>query len=99
MTTTTLRPMNLNTLMNSFFAPGAGCANVEGPACHTPRAEVLEGDKDYIIRMDLPGVNRETLEIEVEDQTLTVNATNADNDSYAYTDDDPDSLSGALSRY
>ncbi len=75
MTTTTLRPMNLNTLMNSFFAPGAGCANVEGPACHTPRAEVLEGDKDYIIRMDLPGVNRETLEIEVEDQTLTVNAT------------------------
>jgi len=75
MTTTTMMPVSLNTLMNSFCAPRAGCANVDGPTRHTPRAEILEGDRDYIIRMDLPGVNRENLEIEIEDQTLTVSAT------------------------
>ena len=75
MTTTTLRPTNLNHFMNSFFAPGGGCANVDRQPRHMPRAEILEGDKDYIIRMDLPGVNRENLEIEIEEQTLTVSAT------------------------
>lgn len=46
----------------------------DGAACVTPRADILEGEKDYVIRLDLPGVNREDLNIELEDNTLTISA-------------------------
>ena len=39
-----------------------------------PRADILEGDKDYQIRLDLPGVDSKALEINVENQTLTIQA-------------------------
>jgi HSP20 family protein len=72
--TTNLMPMNLATLLDTFFTPPASCAGVgAGDGLWTaPRTEVFEGDKDYIIRMDLPGVNRQDLEIEIENDTLTV---------------------------
>jgi HSP20 family protein len=67
--------MPFSRLMNDFFAPGA-CAAHDGNAVHTlaPRADILEGDADYIIRMDVPGVNREDLEVEIDGETLTVSA-------------------------
>lgn len=37
-------------------------------------ADVLEGDQEYRILLDLPGVRSEDLEINVEHQTLTVKA-------------------------
>ena len=40
----------------------------------TPRADVLEGDKEYHLMLDLPGVKTEDLEINLEGQTLTVKA-------------------------
>jgi HSP20 family protein len=39
-----------------------------------PRTNILEGEKDYRLEMDLPGVRNEDLEISVEDDTLTVKA-------------------------
>jgi len=39
-----------------------------------PRADVLEGEKEFIVVMDLPGVARDDLEINLEDQALTVKA-------------------------
>ncbi len=72
MTTTTLMP--LSRMLDSFFAPSACRAETDAPLRRVPRAEILEGEKDYIIRMDLPGVNRENLDIELEDETLTVKA-------------------------
>jgi len=39
-----------------------------------PRTNILEGEQDYRIVMDLPGVRNEDLEISVEDETLTVKA-------------------------
>ena len=55
------------------------------PACRTdadstmfaqvlPRADILEGDKEYRIVMDLPGVDRDGLSVELQDQTLIVSA-------------------------
>ena len=43
----------------------------------TPRADVLEGDQEYRILMDLPGVRGEDLELNLEHQTLTVKAERA----------------------
>ncbi|RKZ19612.1 Hsp20/alpha crystallin family protein [bacterium] len=40
----------------------------------TPRADVLEGEKEYRIVLDLPGVGNDDLELNLEHQTLTVKA-------------------------
>lgn len=40
----------------------------------SPRADILEGEKEYRILMDLPGVSAGDLEIQHEGQTLTVKA-------------------------
>jgi len=39
-----------------------------------PRTNILEGEKDYRLEMDLPGVRNQDLDISVEDGTLTVKA-------------------------
>jgi len=39
-----------------------------------PRTNVLEGEQDFRILMDLPGVRNEDLEINLEDETLVVKA-------------------------
>ena len=39
-----------------------------------PRTNILEGEQDYRILMDLPGIRNEDLEISLEDETLTVKA-------------------------
>lgn len=72
--TTNLMPMNLATLLDTFFAPATTCSGTDPELWTAPRTEVDEGDKDYIIRMDLPGVNRQDLEIEIENDSLTVKA-------------------------
>lgn len=46
----------------------------EGDIWHSPRADILEGEKEYRILMDLPGVQTSDVEINVEGQTLTVKA-------------------------
>jgi HSP20 family protein len=72
--TANLMPMNLATLLDTFFAPAVACSGSDPELWTAPRTEVYEGDKDYIIRMDLPGVNRRDLEIEIENDSLTVKA-------------------------
>ncbi len=49
----------------------------EADAWATPRADILEGDKEYRILMDLPGVQASDVEISVENQSLTVKAKRA----------------------
>ncbi len=45
----------------------------------TPRADILEGEKDYMIVMDLPGVSSDELELNLDKQTLWV-TTKTEND-------------------
>ncbi len=40
----------------------------------TPRADIMEGDTEFRIVMDLPGIKAEDLEIQVENQMLNVTA-------------------------
>jgi len=51
----------------------------------TPRADILEGEKDYRILMDLPGVSANDLEISHENQTLTVKARRGSSVGEGYT--------------
>ena len=41
----------------------------------TPAADIYETDSGYLIAMDLPGIDREPLEIDVDDSRLVVKGT------------------------
>lgn len=43
----------------------------------TPAADIYETDSSYIIAMDLPGIDREALEIDIDDGRLIVKGTRA----------------------
>jgi len=65
----------LDSLFDGMFDPGADAAGC-GDACARllPRADILEGEREFRIVMELPGVAREDLAIEIEGQSLTVTA-------------------------
>jgi HSP20 family protein len=46
----------------------------DGTLGRTPRADILEGEKEFRVMMDLPGVLHEDLDLSIEDQTLWVKA-------------------------
>ena len=46
----------------------------DGTCGRTPRADILEGEKEFRVLMDLPGVPHEDLDLSIEDQTLWVKA-------------------------
>ncbi|HVQ36792.1 MAG TPA: Hsp20/alpha crystallin family protein [Pyrinomonadaceae bacterium] len=43
-----------------------------------PAADVYENDKSYIVAVDLPGIDRSTLDISVDDDTLAIRGQKAD---------------------
>jgi HSP20 family protein len=51
-----------------------GCHDSEGTCSVSPRADILEGEKEFRVLMDLPGVLHDSLELSLEDQTLMVKA-------------------------
>ena len=69
----TLFPMTrmLDAALNASCTPRN---EVDGSANRTPRADILEGDKEFRVLMDLPGVLHENLDLSIEDQTLWVKA-------------------------
>ncbi len=72
---TSLLPVTMTNLLDSFFTPTRMPGwDWDQELLLSPRTEILEGDKDYIIRLDMPGVNKDDLSIEVEDQVLTIKA-------------------------
>ena len=48
--------------------------NLDTVWTQSPRADILEGEKEFQIAMDLPGVKADNLEINLENQPLTVKA-------------------------
>ena len=41
----------------------------------TPASDIYETDSGYVIAMDLPGIDREALEIDIDDNRLTIKGT------------------------
>jgi len=58
----------LDAALNNTWSEG------DGSMGRTPRADILEGEKEFRVLMDLPGVQHDDLELSVEDQTLWVKA-------------------------
>jgi len=69
----------MNSLIPMTRMLDAALSNLDAQACApatatTPRADVLEGEQEFRIVMDLPGIRRGDLQISVEHQSLTVKA-------------------------
>ena len=68
---------NLDHIFNTFFAGPSDCrtdgAENRG-ACLVPRADIFEGDKEYRIDLEMPGVDRKDIQIDVEGDDLVVKA-------------------------
>lgn len=46
-----------------------------------PAADVHENDGEYVVAVDLPGIDRSTLEISIDDNRLTIRGKRSGNDS------------------
>lgn len=59
----------MNRLFDDFLR---GTETSEAPATWTPRADLAETDEAYLIRIDLPGVAKENLDLQFNEGVLTV---------------------------
>ena len=55
----------------------------------TPASDIYETESGYTIAMDLPGINREALEIDVDDNRLIVKGTRAIDESKQHRTERP----------
>lgn len=55
----------------------------------TPAADIYEIESGYLIAMDLPGIDREALEIDVDDNRLVVKGTRPINESKQHRSERP----------
>jgi HSP20 family protein len=63
----------MNRLFNTFFDSPAGASNGATPARRwIPAIDLVEGEHEFTLRVDLPGVAEEDVSIELEDNVLTV---------------------------
>jgi len=57
--------------------PDAGAGDEFERADWTPASDIYETDSGYMIAIDLPGIDREALEIDIDDNRLVVKGTRA----------------------
>jgi HSP20 family protein len=55
----------------------------------TPAADIYETESGYVVAMDLPGIDREALEIDVDDNRLIVRGTRAISESKQHRSERP----------
>ncbi len=61
----------LTSVLDSFFAPTA-CSTDQRVS--RPESDIFENDSNYLVKVDLPGITKDDLSIELENETLTVSA-------------------------
>jgi len=55
----------------------------------TPASDIYETESGYLIALDLPGINREALEIDIDDNRLIVKGTRVINESKQHRTERP----------
>jgi HSP20 family protein len=68
------RVNDMDRVFNQLWGSGLRNGVVEGCSTLRPRADIEETENEYRVRMDLPGVQRDDLKVEVENDTLFVEA-------------------------
>jgi HSP20 family protein len=63
----------MNRLFNTFFEPGQGTgAGQNGVRRWIPAMDLVETGEDFVLRADLPGLGENDVNIELEDNVLTI---------------------------
>jgi HSP20 family protein len=78
--------MTLQDRMNRLFEAATNRRQPRGEdeferADWTPAADIYEAESGYVIALDLPGIKRDALEIDIDDNRLVVKGTRAIEDS------------------
>jgi HSP20 family protein len=61
-------PVPMNRLVNSLFDTATGAA----PRRWLPATDLIESETHYVLRADLPGVSEEDINVELENDVLTI---------------------------
>ena len=62
----------MNRLFNTFFDTPTGGAGTGGARRWLPAMDLVETDDHFVLRADLPGLSEEDVNVELEDNVLTV---------------------------
>lgn len=60
-------------MFEGFFRPMRTTALGEGLK-HTPAVDVIERDTEYRVKADLPGIKKDDIHVDLQDDTLTISA-------------------------
>ncbi|MEM9084049.1 MAG: Hsp20/alpha crystallin family protein [Planctomycetota bacterium] len=63
-----------NSRLAPFFANDPFFNQFVGGACRVPAANIVENEDGYLIRVQLPGASPDDLELDLENNTLTLRA-------------------------
>jgi HSP20 family protein len=82
--------MNTQILPNAFygiqnFIDSLNAANAKCECTYTPKADYYETEGGFALEVELPGVKKEDMDIQVEKNILTVKATRARNKDEKFT--------------
>lgn len=59
-------------LSNTFASPGQGQQTQQETAGFLPPAETIHRGNDFVIRLDLPGVDADSVEVDVSEDAITI---------------------------
>ena len=67
----------MNRLFNTFFEPSQGSNGTSGAGLRrwVPAMDLVEQDGEFVLRADLPGVAEDAVNIELDDNVLTISGT------------------------
>ncbi len=79
-------PTDFDQFLGAFFPSTTRFAGVRNPffngaATGVPAADVYEDANNYHVKLELPGVRKQDISVELENDTLTVAASRADQNS------------------
>lgn len=63
---------DMNRLFDTFFQGRGGGVGANGARRWIPAMDLVETDEQFVLRADLPGLERDDVEIEVKDGVLTI---------------------------
>lgn len=74
MMNTQLIPSTFYGIQNFIDSLNSAC-NAQNECCYTPKADYYEVDDGFMLEVEIPGVKKEDLDIQIEKNIITVKAT------------------------
>ena len=63
---------DMNRLFDTFFQGRAGASSTNGGRRWVPAMDLAETDREFVLRVDLPGLDEKDIDVEVRDDVLRI---------------------------